>query len=160
MHRSIAAIASLACFAIAPPALAEQPPAPAPAAQPNPKLDDIRKLLTLMGQAKIGQQVLDQMIPAMKESVPHVPAGFWEGFRKEAKPDELFERLVILYDKHFTPSEIKELVAFYESPVGKKLVAQMPVVNREFVAAQQAWTQALAEKVSSKLGVSEARHGK
>lgn len=168
MHRPIAVAAVLACLASAPLALAEPqaaPAAPAASAAPaaaksNPKLEDVRRLLKLMGQAKVGQQVIDQMIPAMKESVPHVPAGFWEDFRKEAKPDELFDQLAIIYDKHFSHSEVKEIIAFYESPAGKKQISEMPAVTREFIVAQQAWTQALAEKVSSKLGVSEAKHGK
>jgi hypothetical protein len=160
MRRPFAAAAVLFCLALSLPARGGQPAAPAQPAKSNPKLEAVRKLLTIMGSTKVGQQVIEQMIPAMKQSIPHVPDRFWDDFRKEAKPEELFEQLVLIYDKHFTEPEIKEIIAFYETPGGKKLVTEMPLVNKEFVAAQQAWSQALAEKVSAKLGVSDGTHGK
>lgn len=36
-----------------------------------------------------------------------------------------------IFDKHFTESEIKEWIAFYKSPVGKKMVELMPVMMSE-----------------------------
>ena len=36
-----------------------------------------------------------------------------------------------IYGKHFTAEEIAELIKFYESPVGKKLIKKTPDINKE-----------------------------
>jgi hypothetical protein len=40
-----------------------------------------------------------------------------------------------IYDKHFTDEEIKGLLQFYGSPLGQKVAAEMPKINREIQAA-------------------------
>jgi hypothetical protein len=39
-----------------------------------------------------------------------------------------------VYDKHFTETELKDLVAFYGSPTGKKVIAEMPALFAESIA--------------------------
>jgi len=34
-----------------------------------------------------------------------------------------------LYDKYFTNEEIKGLIAFYESPIGKKTIQVLPALS-------------------------------
>ncbi|MGL6275643.1 DUF2059 domain-containing protein [Aeromonas dhakensis] len=36
-----------------------------------------------------------------------------------------------IYRKHFTEAELKELIAFYQSPVGKKSLDTMPAIFQE-----------------------------
>ncbi len=159
MIRSMTAIAVLTCLTPSLPARAGEPASSAPAVKPNAKLDDIRKLLELTGSAQLGRQVMDQLIPAFKQSTPNAPAQFWEDFRKEARPEELVAQLVLIYDKHLTHQEVKEIIAFYETPAGRKLVAVLPMVTQESMVAGQAWGRALAEKVSLKLKDKEGASG-
>ncbi|MDO9631497.1 MAG: DUF2059 domain-containing protein, partial [Humidesulfovibrio sp.] len=46
-------------------------------------------------------------------------------------PGGLVDRLVPLYANTFTHQEIREILAFYQSPVGKKAVASLPQILRE-----------------------------
>lgn len=39
-----------------------------------------------------------------------------------------------VYDKHFTETELKDLVAFYGSATGKKVIAEMPALFAESIA--------------------------
>jgi hypothetical protein len=39
-----------------------------------------------------------------------------------------------VYDKHFTVNELKDLVTFYKSETGKKVIAEMPALYAESVA--------------------------
>ncbi|MDR3640330.1 MAG: DUF2059 domain-containing protein [Humidesulfovibrio sp.] len=50
---------------------------------------------------------------------------------KIVAPGGLAEQLAPVFAKHFTPKEMSELVAFYESPLGRKAVAVMPSVMRD-----------------------------
>jgi hypothetical protein len=39
--------------------------------------------------------------------------------------------MVKLYTSNFTESELKDLVAFYQSPLGKKVQAKMPQISQQ-----------------------------
>jgi ribosomal protein L16 Arg81 hydroxylase len=51
-----------------------------------------------------------------------------------------------LYDKYFTADELKEIVVFYRTPVGRKLMESMPALMQEAGQAvdQQVQPQAVA----------------
>ena len=39
--------------------------------------------------------------------------------------------MAALYARNFTPDEIRDLVVFYRSPTGQKLIDRMPIVAKE-----------------------------
>lgn len=47
---------------------------------------------------------------------------------EKVKPD-----LISLFSKHFTAEELKELIKFYKSPVGKKLSEKQPEISKEYI---------------------------
>ncbi len=111
------------------------------------KEQDIRQLFALTGSDKAGQQVMEQMIPEMQKSQPQIPAEFWEGIRKKIKEGGLTERLVPVYDKYYTKEEVKALVAFYQTPLGKKVTATIPGITKDSQAVGAAWGQEIAQEV-------------
>ena len=40
-----------------------------------------------------------------------------------------------IYSNHFTPNEIKDLIVFYETPTGKKLLLESPQITKELMTA-------------------------
>ena len=44
--------------------------------------------------------------------------------------DNIQDEYVHIYDGVFSTNELKEIIAFYESPAGKKLVAKMPDIQK------------------------------
>ncbi len=152
----------LALFLIAAPAHAKKPapPPPAPVAAPaapaaapiDPAFEqDIRQLLAATGAAAMGEQVMDQMIGSMKPMAPQLPETFWTELRVEVTGDSLIELVVPIYAKHLNPEDVKALLAFYESPAGKKLIAVQPAITAESMEVGQAWGQAVAMKVVAKM---------
>ena len=49
--------------------------------------------------------------------------------------DKLIEAITPVYDRHFSKEELKELITFYSSPAGKKIVKLMPTVLEESLEA-------------------------
>lgn len=45
--------------------------------------------------------------------------------------DVLQKVAFVVYDKNFTDSELKDIIAFYKTPTGQKSLKQMPEVMRE-----------------------------
>jgi uncharacterized protein len=124
---------------------------PAKLRSESAKEKDIRRLLQLTGAAALGAQVMSQMLDTFKTTMPNVPANFWTELSKELNPDELVERVIPVYDKQLTGPEIKDLIQFYETPTGKKLIKVMPAITQESMAIGKEWGRAIGEKVMRKL---------
>src|SRR5215467_351204 len=109
---------------------------------------DIRSLMELVGARDLVQDGTNNAIEQSREkliaTVPNNDKGqafvnaFATSYQKKLDVDQITEQLVGIYDKHFTDDEIKGLLQFYGSPLGQKVAAEMPKLNREATAAVRA----------------------
>jgi hypothetical protein len=60
---------------------------------------------------------------------------------------ELVDATARIYAQHFTEAELKQLLAFYQSPVGKKALTEEPKVLDESMAYAGTWGDKLSEEV-------------
>jgi hypothetical protein len=145
--KNLAVAAALVCGSlVAAPELAQ-----AQSQSDAAKLADVQKLLNLTGVANLGIQAMDQMLQNLKGSMPQVPEKAWTEFRKEVNTDGLLSTIATIYDKHLTHAEVKELIKFYESPVGKKMISVMPAITAESMQAGNKWGNELAQRANQKL---------
>jgi hypothetical protein len=154
MKRLILAVLPLGLLLAAP--LAAQPPEPDNA---EARRQDIRSLLELTGSAKLGIQVMSQMLDAFKKASPEVPEEFWAELMKEVDPESMISLIVPIYEKHLTHEDIKGLIAFYETPLGRKVTGVLPAIAQESMAAGQQWGMEIARKVQAKLEAWEKQKG-
>jgi hypothetical protein len=109
---------------------------------------DIRSLMELVGARDLVQDGVNTAIEQSREkllaTVPNNDKGqafvnaFAASYQKRFDVDQVTNQLETLYDKHFTDDEIKSLLQFYGSPLGQKVAAEMPKINRETQAAIRA----------------------
>ena len=64
---------------------------------------------------------------------------------------ELTSEVAKLYASHFTEAELKELLAFYKTPVGMKLIVEQPKVGEEGLKFAQTWANNLSDEVIVKM---------
>ncbi len=118
------------------------------------KQADIKKLLGITGASDTGLRVFSQVIGMFQRARSEVPEAVWIEMvsEAEAKVDAfVMEILVPIYDKHLTRADIKGLIAFYETPVGRKLLTVMPQMHRESRTAGESWGREFARTVQEKL---------
>ncbi len=127
---------------------AETPVSPEAAAA---KKTDIIKLLELTGAASNARLMMQPLIDQFKQAMPQVPDSFWTDFMKEVKDEEILELSVPGFDKHLSHDDIKELVKFYESSVGRRFTEAQPKILQDNMAAGMAWGQKLGQRVLEKL---------
>ncbi len=65
--------------------------------------------------------------------------------------DKLKPDMVALYTRHFSESEMRELIAFYDSPLGKKVVESMPQLTAQSAQLTQAKLQGAVPEVNQLL---------
>lgn len=124
-------------------------------AQGNTPYDnDIRTLLTVNKTKESMEQTIPMMIEQFKQMRPDIPEKIWSGLQKEMKGEglnDLIERMIPMYKKHFTHAEVKELVTFYKSPIGTKLAKKTPIMTQESYGIGQEWGKQLGQKMAVKL---------
>lgn len=64
-----------------------------------------------------------------------------EAFKKElaASTEQLYKKMAVIYTESFTEAELDEILAFYDTPVGKKMVALTPEITKKGMEIGQAW---------------------
>lgn len=123
---------------------------------------DIRKLMEVSGAAQMATQaatmISNSVMTAFAKSQPGISdravelvkqvlqAEFAKAFQG---PDSLIEQLLPVYEKHFTQDEVKGLLAFYTSPLGKKVVSETPLIFQESAAIGQQWAEKMMPAISA-----------
>jgi hypothetical protein len=115
------------------------------------KIADIRKLMEITGSGNIGMQVLNSMIDSYRKMLPQVPQSFWDEFLKDVNPQSLVELIIPIYDKYLTHDEIKDIIKFYESPSGRKLIQVLPQITNESMEAGRIWGKEMGERIIERL---------
>jgi hypothetical protein len=65
-----------------------------------------------------------------------------------------------LYALRFTEQELKDVLAFYKSPVGRKVITQEPAILDQSAGNVNEWANKLADEVISKFRNEMRRRGK
>jgi hypothetical protein len=111
----------------------------------------VRELLALTGSAGMAEQVMAQMMPALKEMAPGVPESVWDEIEKEMDVDALIDEIVPVYIAEYTEAEIDAMIAFYSTPEGRSVIQKMPGVMAQTMLIGQQWGQTAAMRVFERL---------
>jgi uncharacterized protein len=65
-----------------------------------------------------------------------------------------------LYASKFTEQELKDVLAFYKSPVGRKVITQEPVILDQSGSNVDAWANKLADEVIARFRAEMRKRGK
>jgi hypothetical protein len=125
---------------------------------------DIEKLLEVTGSVEMGKQmaslITTGMLDALTQSRPGIPERAitlakevldTEIAKAFAEPDGLSAQLVTIYSRHFTHEDVRAMLAFYATDVGKKTIALMPVIFKEATAAGQQWGEKNVPRIQAAL---------
>ena len=129
--------------------------APSRAAEPTPEFrESVRVLMELTGASQMGEQVANGAFRALVASLQHgksaLPQRAIDVIQEVATrtygdffgdTDRLLDEFTPLYARHFTRSEIDELIAFYRTPIGEKSIRVMPMIVEESMALGQVWAK-------------------
>lgn len=113
--------------------------------------EHVKTLLELTGSGKLGIQVMENMIGTLKKSLPDVPDEFWNEFMKDINAESLIELIIPIYVKYYSDEDVVQLTAFYQTPLGKKVTENLPLIAQESYAAGTEWGKKLGEKAVAKL---------
>jgi hypothetical protein len=76
-----------------------------------------------------------------------------------ARAGELMNDAARIYASHFTEPELKQLLTFYQSPLGQKLIDQEPKAADESMTSAANWADKLSEEVINKMRAEMKKRG-
>ncbi|MBC5992834.1 DUF2059 domain-containing protein [Pontibacter cellulosilyticus] len=120
-------------------------------AQDNAKTKDIRELLRVTKAGELGLSAIKTNLDAMRKTNNTLPAEVWDEFEKAFTVEDIVNLTVPVYDKHFTHQEIKDLIALYSTPLGKKLLEKTPLIMQESMVKGQQYGQEVAMRVIQRM---------
>jgi hypothetical protein len=112
--------------------------------------EDVQKLFDVMASRQQITQMMQQLFAQMrsmnreqlKKKHPEVTEADLARLDSEAQEliknfplDEMLNDMVLVYQRHFTKSEIDALTVFYSSPAGQKFLHEIPAVTAETMRA-------------------------
>ena len=112
---------------------------------------DIEKLLEITGSLDMGQQMVDQIFAMQQNVQSAVPQEVWDEIRTELDMTRIRPVIVAIWARHFSHDDIRGLIEFYESPLGRKLVETQPAVMQESMAAGELWARQVLERIRTRL---------
>lgn len=114
------------------------------------KVADIRRLLDLTGTRDMVDGMKSSMLEQFRRNAPGMPEGMLDELMTELKADDLVESMIPVYSKHFTGADIKQLIAFYQSPFGKKVLREMPQIISESNEVGARWGEGVVQRVATR----------
>lgn len=114
----------------------------------------LKQLLEVSGTEASFSTVIKQMMTMVKQGNPNVPTTIWNDFEQEmlnTSLDDLVEMLVPVYQKHLSQEDLNSLIAFYQTPAGKKYAEKTPLIMQESMQVGQQWGMQIAQKIQQKL---------
>lgn len=114
----------------------------------------LQKMLEVSGSMASAKAMVPQMIAMLKQQSPTVSNEFWNGFQKKWEGkfgSRLAELYTPIYKKYLTLDDLKKIIAFYESPVGKKLGNSTPAMMAEGMQMGQQLGMEIATELQQEL---------
>ena len=125
------------------------------------KRADIERLLEMTGATKIGRQMAAlsaaHMTQSLRQRHPEIPPKAFDflpeevGTVFEAHIGAFVAAIIPVYHRYFTADEIKGMIAFYSSDLGKKAIGAMPGLMSESMAIGQQWGQSLGPEIAERV---------
>jgi uncharacterized protein len=164
LRHVVAAIIALVAIAIVKPATAQ-----APAAKPTPgamllakQIVELKGVKQMMDPVAIGvvekvKSVIMQQNFMFQKDINEVTDQLHKEF--DSRSNELVDTAARAYATHFTEPELKQILTFYQSPVGQKMIVEEPKAIEESMRDTAAWADDLSVDVMNRMRAEMKKRG-
>ena len=145
-------------------AVAQAPKPPSPAA-----IGYAKEILTSKNVSAIYQGAVPGLVQRTKDVLLQSNLNYQKDLNEVAvqvakdlagREKEIGEEMAKIYATAFTEQELKELAAFYKSPLGVKVIAQEPVAFNTARQYMDQWAQMFGEEINGKFRAEMKKRGK
>jgi uncharacterized protein len=164
-----AALLALAVTGIAYPATAQSPASQAAAPQPSPGALLLAKQIVQVKNVKdVFEPIVRGVVQKNKEKFMQINFMWGKDLNEVAldvekqyapRLNDLIDQSARIYASHFTESELRDLLTFYQSPLGQKVLTQEPKVLDESMIYAGTWADNLSVEVVASMRAEMKKRG-
>ena len=158
----------------APAGAQQKQPAPAPAAVPLKQgspaaIAAAKEILTLKNAAAMYASAVPNLVDQTKNALLQANLNYQKDLNEVAvivaqklagREKEIGDGMANVYANEFSEQELKDLVTFYKSPLGQKLLSSEPRAIQFSMAYMNAWAQNFAEVINGEFRAEMRKRGK
>ena len=125
------------------------------------KRADIERLLEMTGATRVGKQMAavsaSHMVQSLKLSHPGIPQKALDmlpaevGAVFDAHIPAFVAQIIPVYHRYFTAEEVKGMIAFYSTDLGRKAISAMPGLMTESMMIGQKWGEGLSPELAERV---------
>ena len=150
------------------PASAQQPAPAKPPASPV-AIAAAKEILTMKNASAMYAQAVPSVVEQTKTSLLQSNLNYQKDLNEVAvivaqslagREKEIGEGMAKVYADAFTEQELKDLVTFYKSPLGQKLLTAEPEAIQASIAFMRQWGQAFSQTVTAQFRAEMHKRGK
>jgi hypothetical protein len=171
---SAAGLALGLAFAGVPAGAQQQPaaktPSPAPAKTPTPAaIAAAKEVLALKNVGSMYQYAVPNVVAQTKDALLQNNLNYQKDLNEVAiivaqglagREKEIGDGMAKVYATEFTEQELKDLVTFYKSPLGQRLLSTEPKAIQGSIAYMKQWADGFAEVVNAQFRAEMRKRGK
>jgi uncharacterized protein len=153
-------------------------PAPASAHQPAPPqlkqaspaaLAAAKEILAMKNASAMYANAVPSIVQQTKDALLQNNLNYQKDLNEVAvvvaqsmagREKEIGDGMALVYANEFTEQELKDLVTFYKSPLGQKLLANEPRAIQFSMSYMNQWAQQFAEQVNAAFRAEMRKRGK
>lgn len=149
-------------------ASAQTPPAPLKPASPA-AIAAAKEILAMKNVAAMYASAVPNIVQRTKDSLLQNNLNYQKDLNEVSvvvaqhlagREKEIGEQMAKIYANDFTEQELKDLVTFYKSPLGQKLLTQEPRTITSSMGYMNEWAQNFAEEVNGQFRAEMRKRGK
>jgi len=114
----------------------------------------LKEMFRVSGSEETYQAAVKQMFEMFRQQKTNVDEEVWVEFENEFSKtsiNDLVDMLAPVYFKYMSQEDLKELIRFYQTPVGQKFANSTPLIMQESMQIGQQWGMKLGQEITMKL---------
>jgi hypothetical protein len=150
------------------PAGAQQQPPPLKPASPA-AIAAAKEILTMKNASAMYANAVPNIVHQTKEALLQANLNYQKDLNEVAvivaqklagREKEIGDGMATVYANEFTEQELKDLLTFYKSPLGQKLLSSEPKAIQSSMSYMNQWAQRFAETVNGEFRAEMRKRGK
>jgi hypothetical protein len=91
----------------------------------------VYEILRLTGTDPTRRQMLDGMVPYLKQMMPYLPADAAEDLERSLADADFQGAMVEAFQRRMSTEDAAEIIGFYKTDAGRRMIAVMPAILNE-----------------------------
>jgi len=164
-----AACLAVALALIGAPAMAQTAAAPTAKPASPAAIAAAKEILTLKNSSAVYADAVPSLVAQTKNTLMQSNLNYQKDLNEVAvivaknlagREKEIGDGMAQIYASEFTDQELKDLVTFYKSPLGVKLLAAEPRAIQSSMGFMQKWAQSFSEVINGQFRAEMKKRGK